>query len=42
MSKGNLEPVRGSRLPVKVEKDMNKEETCQLAIKKHCDHDQLF
>ena len=42
MLKGNLEPVRGSRLPVKVEKDMNQEETCQLAIKKHCDHDQLF
>ena len=33
MSKGNLEPVRGCRLPVKVEKDMNQEEICQLAIK---------
>ena len=42
MSKGNLEPVRGSRLPVKVRKDMNQEEICQLAIKKHCDHDQFF
>ena len=37
MSKGNLEPVRGSRLPVKVGKDMNQEEICQLVIKKHCD-----
>ena len=34
MSKGNLEPVRGSRLPVKVGKDMNQEEICQLDIKK--------
>ena len=42
MSKGNLEPVRGSRLPVKVGKDMNQEEICQLAIKKHCNHDQFF
>ena len=42
MPKGNLEPVRGSRLPVKVGKDMNQEEICQLAIKKHCDHDQFF
>ena len=33
MSKRNLEPVRGSRLPVKVGKDMNQEEICQLAIK---------
>ena len=41
MSKGNLKPVRGSRLPVKVGKDMNQEEICQLAIKKHCNHDQL-
>ena len=37
MSKGNGEPVRGSRLPVKVGKDMNQEEICQLVIKKHCD-----
>ena len=42
MSKGNLEPVRGSRLLVKVGKDMNQEEICQLAIKEHCDHDQFF
>ena len=42
MPKGNLEPVRGSRLPVKVGKDINQEEICQLAIKKHCDHDQFF
>ena len=42
MSKGNLEPVRGSRLPVKVGKDMNQEEICQLAIKKHCNHYQFF
>ena len=42
MSKGNLEPVRVSRLPVKVGKDVNQEEICQLAIKKHCDHDQFF
>ena len=42
MSKGNLEPVRESRLPVKVGKDINQEEICQLAIKIHCDHDQLF
>ena len=37
MLKGNLEPVRGSRLPVKVGKDMNQEEICQLVIKKRCD-----
>ena len=42
MSKGHLEPIRGSRLPVKVGKDINQEEICQLAIKKHCDHDQFF
>ena len=35
MSKGDLEPVRGSRLPIKVGKDMNQEEICQLPIKKH-------
>ena len=27
---------------IKVEKDMNQQEICQLAIKKHCDHDQFF
>ena len=42
MSKGNLEPVRGSRLPAKVQKDMKQQEICQLAIKKPCNHDQLF
>ena len=42
MSKGNLEPVKGFRLPVKVGKDMNQQEICQLAIKKHGDHGQLF
>ena len=26
----------------KVEKDMNQQEICQDAIKKHCDHDQFF
>ena len=41
-SNGNLEPFMGYRLPVKVGKDMNQEEICQLTIKKHCDHDQFF
>ena len=42
MSKGNLEPVRGSSLPVKVGNDMKQQEICQLAIEKHCYHDQFF
>ena len=42
MSKGNLEPVRGSRLLVKVGKDMNQKEICQLANQKHYDHDQFL
>ena len=42
MSKRNLEPVRGSRLPVKVGKDIDQQEVCQLTIKKQCDHDQFF
>ena len=33
ISKGNLEPVKGSRLPVKVRKDINQEEICQFVIK---------
>ena len=41
-SKGLLEPVRGSKLPVKVGKDMTADEVRILAQKKDSDYDQFF
>ena len=41
-SKGSLELVRGSKLPVKVGKDMTADELRVLAPKKLSDYDQVF
>ena len=41
-SKRSLEPVRGSKLPVKVGEDMTADEVRVLAQKKHSDYDQFF
>ena len=41
-SKGSLQPVRGSKLPVKVGKDMTADEVLVLAQKKYSDYDQFF
>ena len=41
-SKRSLEPVRGSKLPVKVGKYMAADEVRILAQKKHSDYDQFF
>ena len=41
-SKGSLEPVRGSKLPVKVGRDVTADEVRVLAQKKHSDYDQFF
>ena len=41
ISKGNLEPVKGSRLPVKVRKDINQGDM-SVRYQKHCDHDHVF
>ena len=41
-SKGSLEPVRGSKPPVKVGKDMTADKVRVLAQKNHSDHDPFF
>ena len=38
-SKGSLEPIRGSKRPVKVGKDMTADELRVLAPKKHSHYD---
>ena len=40
--KGSLEPVRGSKLSVKVGKDMTTDEVCVLAQENDSDYDQFF
>ena len=41
-SKRSLDPVGGSKLPVKVGKDMTADEVRVLAQKKHSDYDQFY
>ena len=41
-SKESLEPVKGSKLPVKVGKDMTADEIRVLGPKNHSDYDQFF
>lgn len=40
--KGMLQKIRGSRLPIKVEKNMTADKVLEIAKRKHSDHDQYF
>ena len=40
--KGILQKVRGSRMPIKIEKSMDYDTILEIAKKKHGDHDQYF